>query len=94
MSTRRTHARPPRIRGLEAFLLPRYSKAPRHLHSMPARAKRTNRSSAQTLWTALSRFLRYRREYRHLEALPDHLLRDLDLTRSDIHRAIRADRPF
>ncbi|MEM8958281.1 MAG: DUF1127 domain-containing protein [Pseudomonadota bacterium] len=40
------------------------------------------RSCAKTL----DRYIKYRREYRHLERLTDHQLKDIGLTRADIRR--------
>lgn len=55
----------------------------------------TGRNSSFTrLAKSLLRFFQNRRQYKTLETLPDYLLRDVGLTRTDIARALHENRPF
>lgn len=49
---------------------------------------------AAGLFTAITRYFRDRRHARGLESLPDHILRDIGLTRADLPRAKRSGRLF
>ena len=45
-----------------------------------------------SLITALKQLLQARRDYARLSEMPDHLLRDIGLTRDDVERARRSTR--
>jgi uncharacterized protein YjiS (DUF1127 family) len=46
--------------------------------------------SLHRIATSVRRYFRYRRDYKHLQQLPDRLLEDIGLTRADVHRAMRS----
>lgn len=53
-------------------------------------ARGTLRSQVPLGWLGkLRQYRRHQAQYRHLEELPDYLLEDVGLTRSDIRRACR-----
>ncbi|MEL6206837.1 MAG: DUF1127 domain-containing protein [Pseudomonadota bacterium] len=60
-----------------------------HRMALPVTASR-----GRALLPSIARVLRDRRQYRDLEALPDHMLRDIGLTRSDVRRAKQMNWPF
>lgn len=39
--------------------------------------------------TLVGQYFRYRRDYKQVQKLPDHLLKDIGLTRADIYRAMK-----
>jgi uncharacterized protein YjiS (DUF1127 family) len=48
--------------------------------------------SIRQAWQSLSRFLAHRRARRHLAELPDYLLKDIGIGRSEIEPAVRDGR--
>lgn len=53
-----------------------------------------SRSPIRAILRSIARRLRNERQYQHLDGLPDHLLRDVGLDRTDIATARRDNRLF